>query len=59
MCMSCHTFITVEHVLLHCIEYNDIRAKYFDSNSLKELLSIDKLSKVIAFLREAGLYYSF
>ena len=59
ICMSCNTFITVEHILLQCVDYTDIRSRFFNSDSLRELLSRENMSKVVGFLREAGLYYSF
>ena len=58
-CVSCRANLSVEHILLHCNEYNSIRAKYFKTNLLRDILSFKNVDKVVAFLREAGLYYSF
>ena len=33
-CVSCQAPITVEHILLHCAEYNHIRARIFNCKSL-------------------------
>ena len=54
-CVSCRAQLTVEHIFLHCIDYIDIRARYFNNfNNLKDILSINNIKKVVTFWREAS-----
>ena len=37
LCISCQENLTVEHILIHCAEYFDVRYQCFDVNNLGEL----------------------
>ena len=36
-CVPCDTSFTIKHILLHCIDFQNSRDKYYKVNSLKEL----------------------
>jgi ribonuclease HI len=58
-CISCQCSLSVEHLLLKCSDFNAVRRKYFDVNSLKELFTTVPNSTILSFLRETGLYPKF
>ena len=55
-CIPCQSPLTVEHILLHCIDFSLIRPKYYSVNSLNELFSTVAPIKMINFLKEINLY---
>ena len=58
-CVPCQCLLTVEHVLLHCIDFQTTRSKYYSVTNLKDLFSTVKPNKIINFLKEIGLYSKF
>ena len=52
MCNTCNTFITVEHVLLHCLNYAASRRKYFNCNTLHQLFNSIPEQSIVHFLSE-------
>ena len=58
-CIPCQSPLTVEHILLHCIDFSLIRPKYYSVNSLNELFSTVAPIKIINFLKEIHLYNKF
>ena len=58
-CDHCHTLLTVEHILVHCVKYHDERHQYhLDGKLIEEILSeyVD-LDKLMGFLKEIDLFY--
>jgi kelch-like protein 2/3 len=55
-CVSCDSPLTVEHILLNCVEFQHIREKYFTSATLTELFSIVPPQTIIEFIKKIGLY---
>lgn len=58
-CVSCHQILTVEHIFLHCVEFDDIRDGLFNVATLDELFRDINPKVIFQFLREAGLYHLF
>ena len=58
-CISFHQTLKVEHIFLHCVEFNNIRKKCFNVSTLNERFSYINLKVVFQFLREAGLHKLF
>ena len=57
LCISCQENLTVEHILIHCAEYFDVRYQCFDVNNLGELFLTVSPNIIIQFIRRAGLLY--
>jgi len=57
--ISCLQTLTVEHIFLHCVEFNNIRKKFFTVSTLNELFRDVNPTVVLQLLREAGLYKLF
>jgi kelch-like protein 2/3 len=58
ICISCQCPLTVQHILLECIEFADSRQRYYTCDNLHELLS-DHCCDVLKFLKEIRLYSKF
>ena len=56
-CISCQARLTVRHILVHCAEYTHIRDRYFDVQTLQELLDNIDPNIIMNFVREAGLFF--
>ena len=55
-CIPCQSPLTVEHILLHCIDFLLIRLKYFNVTTLNELFNTVASDTIVNFLQEIGLY---
>ena len=56
LCISCNEYETVEHLLVHCVEF--IRERFYEVDNLQDLFySVDE-NKIIAFIKETDLRYS-
>ena len=49
--------LSMEHILIHCVEYIDIRHLYFNVNTVRELFDTVPPVLIISFIRRAGLLY--
>jgi ribonuclease HI len=58
-CDSCHSALSVRHVLIDCPNLAAARKKFFNVNSLGELFSHFPCFNILNFLREVGLYQRF
>ena len=56
-CVPCDTPFTIKHILLHCVDFQNSRDKYFKVNTLKELFETIEIHKIFNFLKEIGLFY--
>ena len=59
MCNICNVQLTVNHILIDCIDYQNTRSQYYSETTLKELFKNERFSKIINFLKEIGLYFKF
>ena len=55
-CISCNCRLTVQHVLLDCSEFTDVRQRYHKFSTVKHLFDCIEPKKLLDFLREVGLY---
>ena len=55
-CIPCSEELTIEHILIHCVDFAETRDKYFNVQSLHELFSTVKPVHIIGFLKEIQLY---
>ena len=56
VCDICHLPLTVEHILLSCSSHALVRKNYFDAVSLNDLFKHVLPHRIVAFIREIGLY---
>ena len=57
--IPCYSTLTVEHILIECVDFMAVRQKYFDVPDLKTLLKDVDPSHIFAFLTEIGLFKKF
>jgi ribonuclease HI len=56
-CISCQLPLTVEHILLNCVDFMLIRRKYFTCMTLADLFTNVPSRKIVDFIKEIGLYH--
>ena len=47
----------MERILIHCVEYIDIRHLYLNVNTVRELFDTVPPVLIISFIRRAGLHF--
>ena len=57
VCVGCQEHLSVKHILIHCVEYIDIRHLYFNVNTVRELFDTVPPVLIISFIHRAGLLY--
>ena len=55
-CVPCDTPFTIKHILLHCVDFQKSRDKYYKVNSLKELFETIVIHNIFNYLKEIGLF---
>ena len=55
-CIPCNAPFTIKHILLDCIDFQRIRAKYFNVNTIFELFETVRIELILSFLKEIGVY---
>jgi hypothetical protein len=58
-CVPCQCLLTVEHILLHCVDFSLIRQKHFSAQNLNHLFNTTNPCKILNFLKEINLYRHF
>jgi ribonuclease HI len=56
-CIACQVPLTVEHILLNCIDFMFIRTKYFKCTTLADLFNNVPSRTIVDFIKEIGLYH--
>ncbi len=56
-CVACDRDLTVEHILIECGDFAEVRQRYFDAESLQQLFQETNVTSVFDFLCEIGLFY--
>ena len=60
VCIPCQCPLTVQHILLECVDFHFTRTKYFNNiASMRQLFEEVHPSKLLLFLKEIGLFYRF
>ena len=49
--------LTVEHILIECGDFVEVRQRYYDAESLQQLFQEIRVTYMFDFLRETGLFY--
>ena len=48
--------LTVKHILIECVDLNDVRNKYFVVSSMKDLFENVASQNIVDFIQEAHFY---
>ena len=54
VCVGCQERLSVDHIIIHCVEYIDIRYIYLNVNTVRELFDTIPPVLIISFIRRAG-----
>jgi len=52
VCTTCFTSLTVNHILIECPQFNDLRQRYHFGSTLKELFKNTSVNDIIAFFKD-------
>jgi hypothetical protein len=55
-CIGCNAPNTIKHILLNCLEFSDIRARFYNVSDIFSLFHTVVKEKLIDYIREIGLY---
>ena len=55
--MPCQCPLTINHILIDCFDFADIRQHYYEVPDMKTLFETVSPDDIIAFIKEIGLYY--
>ncbi len=57
-CVACDCNLTVEHILIECDDFTEVRQRYYDAESLQQLFQQTSVTYVFDFfLCAIGLFY--
>jgi len=55
-CGTCQCPLTVKHILIECVDLNDVRNKDFVASSVKDLFNNAEAQKIVDFIKETRFY---
>ena len=55
-CGTCQCPFTVKHILVECVDLNDLRNKHFVANFIKDVFDNVEAQKIIDFIKETRFY---
>ena len=55
-CIPCNCLLTIKHLLIECVDFNDVRQRFYQVPSLQDLFKTVKPEVILEFLKVAALY---
>ena len=55
-CIPCNCPLTIKHLLIECVDFNDVHQRFYQVPSLQDLFKIVKPEVILEFLKAAALY---
>jgi len=55
-CGTCQCPLTVKHILIECVDLNNVRNKYFVVSSMKDLFENVTSQNIVDFMKETHFY---
>ena len=55
-CIPCNCLLTIKHLLIECVDFNDVRQRFYQVPSLPDLFKTVKAEVILEFLKAAALY---
>jgi len=55
-CGTCQCPLTVKHILIECVDLNDVRNKHFVASSIKDVFDNVEAQKIVYFIKETCFY---
>ena len=54
-CVGCNEDMSVKHILIKCLDFAEVRKKYFRVKTIKQLFDIVEPLKIVNYVKEIGL----
>ena len=55
-CIPCNCPLTIKHLLIERVDFNDVRQRFYQVPSLQDLFKTVKAEVILEFLKAAALY---
>ena len=55
-CIPCNCPLTNKHLLIECVDFNDVRQRFYQVPSLQDLFKTFKPEVILDFLKAAALF---
>ena len=55
-CGTCQCPLTVKHILVECVDLNDVRNKNFVASSIKDIFDNVEAQKIVDFIKDTRFY---
>ena len=55
-CIPCNCPLTIKHLLIECVDFSDVRQRFYRVPSLQDLLKTVKPEVILEFLKASALY---
>ena len=55
-CIPCNCPLTIKHLLIECVDFNDVRQRFYQVPTLQDLFKTVKPEVILDFLKAAALY---
>ena len=55
-CFGCNTQYTLKHILLECVNFSNIRGRFYNCNDIYNFFHTVKKETIFAYVREIGIY---
>ncbi len=55
-CVGCACPLTVQHIMIDCVEFAYIRSRFFDVRNMKDLFDSVTPSTILLYVRAIGLF---
>ena len=56
-CLPCNETITVEHLLIKCVDLADVRKRFYNVNTMNDLFNNVNFTKLLNFLKTINIYH--
>ncbi len=56
-CVGCACPLTVQHIMIDCVEFAHIRSRFFDVRNMKDLFDSVTPSTILLYVRAIGLFF--
>ena len=53
-CGTCQCLLTLKHILIECVDLNDVRNKHFVASFIKDVFNNVEAQKIVDFIKETG-----
>jgi ribonuclease HI len=57
VCIPCDEILTIKHILLDCVDFQQVRSRFYSCDSLEKLYKDVDPKLIFNFLKEVGFYY--